>query len=255
MVPSFLGKVGMPTETPAQILTRFRRISLFNALSDDEILAMSAKFALQRFDRDAFVFYENDLPSETGSRVYFVTEGCVKLVKIATDGEMAILRLATVGEFFGVAGALTNRPLPFSAEALTQTTLLSLPRDAFVSLVNQHPKIALDMLVALGDVLWLHYETHNQVIKKADARVGKILLYHLTRDGAIDVAEGLQLKLPLPHDYIASMTGIAYEESVRIISRLKKQYACIHYSRGGKIIITNLKALRQLADAGDSFGC
>jgi CRP/FNR family transcriptional regulator len=254
MVSSSLSRVGTPPETPEQILIRFRRIALFNALSDEEILALTKQFALQRFDRDAFVFYENDLPSDTGSRVYFVTEGCVKLVKIATDGEMAILRLATVGEFFGVAGALTNRPLPFSAEALTQTTLLSLPRDAFVALVNQHPKSALDMLVALGDVLWFHYETHNQVIKKADARVGKILLYHLTRDGSIETPEGLQLKLPMPHDYIASMTGIAYEESVRIISRLKKQHACIHYSRGGKIVITNLKVLRRLADEGDSFG-
>jgi hypothetical protein len=74
------------------------------------------------------------------------------------------------------------------------------------------------------------------------------------RDGHEETPAGQQLKILLPHNYIASMTGIAYEESVRIVSRLRKQYNCIQYLRGGKIIITNLKQLKELAQGDDLWG-
>lgn len=48
------------------------------------------------------------------------------------------------------------------------------------------------------------------------------------------------------------MTGITYEESVRIISRLKKTNACIAYHRGGKITITDLDALIAIAQTEES---
>jgi CRP/FNR family transcriptional regulator len=238
----------------AVLLEKFHAIQEFRSLTDDDLLGIAPHFHETTFDKETVIFHESDLPSETGSRVYFVLRGCVKLVKYSSDGESTILRLASHGEFFGVTGALTNKPLPFSAVALTDSTVMYTDRDHFVEIVRQYPKVALDMIVALGEVLWFNYETHNQVVKKTDARVSKILLYHIKRDGVQQVADGLQLNIQLPHDYIASMTGIAYEESVRIISRLKKQHGCIQYLRGGKIIITNLDKLKQLAQEDEQWG-
>lgn len=236
------------------ILRLFRSIKLFQRVSDDEILAIAENFYLSHYDKETVIFHESDLPSDTGCRVYFVLDGCVKLVKYSSDGESTIVRLASSGEFFGVTGALTNKPLPFSAIAFTDTNLLTVDRDHFVPMVNKYPHIALDMMVALGEVLWFNYETHNQVVKKTDARVSKILLYHLQRDGSKATPDGELLNIMLPHDYIASMTGIAYEESVRIISRLKKQHNCLQYLRGGKIVLTNIPKLRELAQEDELWG-
>ncbi|MDX2085577.1 MAG: Crp/Fnr family transcriptional regulator [Candidatus Melainabacteria bacterium] len=243
-----------PEEKRAATLKKLRTIKLFQSLSDDALIALAPHFHDHHYDKETIVFHESDLPSETGCRVYFVLDGCVKLVKYSTDGESTIVRLATIGEFFGVTGALTNKPLPFSAVALTDTNVIYADREHFVDMVRQHPQISLDMIVALGEVLWFNYETHNQVVKKTDARVAKILLYHLRRDGAEETPGGLQLKIQLPHEYIASMTGIAYEESVRIISRLKKQYNCIQYLRGGKIVLTDVDTLKKLTQDYDAWG-
>ena len=236
------------------ILQHFKNIRLFQSLTDTEILSIAQQFYEAHFDKETIIFHESDLPSETGSRVYFVMEGCVKLVKYSSDGESTIVRLVSKGEFFGITGALTNKPLPFSAVAFTDTNLLAIDRDHFVQVTQQYPKIALDMIVALGEVLWFNYETHNQVVKKTDARVAKILMYHLNRDGAKETEEGKLLNVQLPHDYIASMTGIAYEESVRIISRLKKNHGCIQYLRGGKIYLTDVYKLQELAQADEVWG-
>lgn len=236
------------------ILKKFRTIHLFDALSDEQVMAEAEKFYFSHYDKEIAIFHESDLPSETGSRIYFVVEGCVKLVKYSSDGESTIVRLASKGEFFGVTGALTNKALPFSAVAFMATNVLTIARDPFVELIQHHPQLSLDMMVALGEVLWFNYETHNQVVKKTDARVSKIILYHLNRDGYQQTPEGKLLNILLPHDYIASMTGIAYEESVRIISRLKKQHDCLQYLRGGKILLTNVAKLKELAQSDELWG-
>ena len=235
-------------------IEKLRKIHLFQRLMDDELKPLIPCFQESHYEKETAMFYEQDLPSESGRKVYFVTEGCVKLVKYSTEGESTIVRLATAGEFFGVTGALTNKPIPFSALALTDTKLITVGEADFRNMFAKHPELALDMIVALGEVLWFNYETHNQVVKKTDARVAKIILYHLNRDGGTRVKEGIQLNLHLPHSYIASMTGIAYEESVRIVSRLRKNQQCIQYLRGGKIIVTNLDALNELAENGEIWG-
>ncbi len=237
-----------------EILEKLKHIPTFEALHNDDLVRIQDFFQESSYSKETVIFYEQDLPAKTGAKIYFVVDGCVKLVKYSSDGESTIVRLASVGEFFGVTGSLTNRAHPFSAEALTDTTVLYLTRDNFRKIVSMFPDVALGMICAMGEVLWFNYSTHNQVVKKSEARVAKIILYHLNRDGSVETPEGAQLKIQLPHDYIASMTGIAYEESVRIISRLKKQYSCIKYLRGGKILITDLAALRQVAQEGDSFG-
>lgn len=236
-----------PQQQQAQVLEKLKSIKLLATLPQTTLLEWAPHFSEAHFDKETVVFHESDLPSETGSRVFFVLQGCVKLVKYSTEGESTIVRLASKGEFFGVTGALTGKPLPFSAIALMDTNLLTIDRAHFVAMATAHPQLALDMVVALGEVLWFNYETHNQVVKRTDARVSKILLYHLKRDGFEQTAEGQLINIHLPHEYIASMTGIAYEESVRIVSRLRKQHQCINYLRGGRIVITNMDKLKELA--------
>ncbi len=245
--------MALSLENKSDLIPRFRKIPLFESLTDQELQEIAGFFYEANYDKETVIFYERDLPGDTGSKIYFVLKGCVKLVKYSSDGESTIVRLSSVGEFFGVTGALTDKPMPYSAEALTDSTVMYLEKNNFVRLVERFPKVALGMITALGQVLWFNYETHNQVVKKTDARVSKILLYHFKRDGYTDTPVGKQLNIQLPHDYIASMTGIAYEESVRIISRLKKMYGCINYLRGGKIVITDLDKLSEIAQTEDAF--
>lgn len=240
-------------ENKAELLTKFRKIPLFGSLSDNDLESVASYFFEASYDKETVIFYERDLPADIGSKIYFVLKGCVKLVKYSSDGESTIVRLSSVGEFFGVTSALTDKPMPYSAEALTNTTVMYIEKHNFLKLVERFPQIALGIITSLGQVLWFNYETHNQVVKKTDARVSKILLYHFKRDGYTETPDGKQLSIQLPHDYIASMTGIAYEESVRIISRLKKTHSCINYLRGGKIVITDLEKLQELAQSEDAL--
>jgi len=231
---------------------RLRRIPLFASFSEEVLASLNSDFYEANYLKETVIFHERDLPATIGSKIYFVLNGCVKLVKYSSDGESTIVRLCSPGEFFGATAALKSSPMPYSAEAFTDTQVLYIEKNRFLAAVQDHPAIALGMLTALGELLWFGYETHNQVVKKTEARVSKILLYHGRREGFTTTPEGEMLNMRLPHDYIASMTGIAYEESVRIISRLKKKYDCIQYLRGGKILITNMDKLNEVAQSEES---
>lgn len=233
-------------------LEQFHQIRLFRDLGRTETLAILGVFQEADTPKDHVIFYQRDLPATSGARIYFVMSGCVKLVKYSSEGEGAIVRMVAQGEFFGVTGALTNQPYPFSAEALFDSRIISIASSDFITLTRQYPQLALNMITELGEMLWFTYETHNQVVKKSDARVAKIILHHLGREGAERTAQGMLLKTQLPHEYMASMTGITYEESVRIISRLKRVNACILYGRGGKITITDIDALHAVAQSEES---
>lgn len=241
--------------SPETIRAKFKSIPIFKDLSEEDIKAVSNVFYDTHFEKETVIFYERDLPSDSGAKIYFVLSGCVKLVKYSSDGESTIVRLASIGEFFGVTGVLTNKPSPYSAEALSDVHVLYIDKENFLKLIHQYPQIAVNIITALGEVLWFNYETHNQVVKKTDSRVSKIILYHLKRDGYTETPEGKLLNIQLPHDYIASMTGIAYEESVRIISRLKKTHGCINYLRGGKIVVIDMDKLAELAHDDELWGC
>lgn len=253
--PAATDRIDEPCGSSAITLSHLRRISLLKELDEAQLQSIRNYFVKTVYDKETVIFHEQDVPSQSGSRIYFVLDGYVKLVKYSSDGETTIVRLASAGEFFGVTGALTHQPYPFSAEAIKDTVILYLSDENFKRLVTQFPQIALNMICAMGEVLWFNYATHNHVIKKSEARVATIILYHLKRDGFEETAEGQRLRIRLPHEYISSMTGIAYEESVRIISRLKKQYQCIQYLRGGTILVTNLNALRWAAQDEVSLGC
>jgi CRP-like cAMP-binding protein len=232
---------------PTDVASRLKKLPVFKEFTEQDLYGLQDVFHFSHCNKDSVVFYEADQPRLTGSRIYFLIEGSIKLVKYSIEGESTIVRLVAEGEFFGLTSALLQQPYPFSAEALQNSSLLYIHQDKLEKICATHPRLALNLMAEMGQYLWFNYETHNQVVRKSEARVAKILLHHLHKEGGFQTAEGLQLKVQLPHDYIASMAGIAYEESVRIISRLKKQSECIQYLRGGKILITDLSKLKELA--------
>ena len=107
--------MALSLENKSDLIPRFRKIPLFESLTDQELQSISGYFYEANYDKETVIFYERDLPGDTGSKIYFVLKGCVKLVKYSSDGESTIVRLSSIGEFFGVTGALTDKPMATSA--------------------------------------------------------------------------------------------------------------------------------------------
>lgn len=147
------------TDSPLQIIDR---IPLFAALPDESVQALTALAV--PIDRPAGVTIQ--LQGEPAEAMYLVSAGRVKIYRLSAAGREQILNVIGPGGMFNAVPIFDGGPCPASAEALSDVTLLVLPRQALLDCVDRHPALAraflaeftgrMRHLVDLVDTLALH---------------------------------------------------------------------------------------------------
>jgi CRP-like cAMP-binding protein len=90
----------------------------------------------------AMIQFEGD-PAEV---MYIVADGRVKIARIGANGREQVLNVIPAGGHFNTVPIFDGGACPANAEALTDVTLLALPGDALLDVVEQHPPLALALL-------------------------------------------------------------------------------------------------------------
>lgn len=97
--------------------------------------------ALQR-QAGAIIQIEGD----AAEAMYVVVRGRVKIVRIGLNGREQVLNVIGPGGHFNTVPMFDGGACPANAEALADVTLLALPRQALLRVVEQHPPLALALL-------------------------------------------------------------------------------------------------------------
>lgn len=187
-------------------------------------------------------FYEGDEPD----RLYFIKEGFVKLHHLSEEGRDSIIYLYGPGTILGIR-ALTSqdRALKHNAEAITDVTIMSIPRKDYLAIAEEHPEYLIDLLHLFIERL-NHTERKLEgfILTDSTARVADFLSecahrFGVKKDGLIT------LPIPLTHQRIAEFVG-AFRETVTLaISKLVKEG--IVTAKRATITIKNLSKLEQYA--------
>ncbi len=220
-----------------------RQVSLFAALSDDQIAAMADRFRADHFALDTFIFLEGD----EADRLWVIRDGQVKIVKYNAEGQENILEVILPGEMFGGAGILFPQH-PATAVAMTETTTLSISRPEYLQLVRQYPDIALRIITILGERLRAAMHMRALSTERVDTRLAHILLKLCNKVGE-QTDQGVKINLPLSRQDLADMTGTTIETAIRIMSKFRKE-GLVFTEPGGYIVVTDCERMRQLS-AGD----
>lgn len=168
--------------------------------------------------------------------------GSVQILKSAHSGKETTIRVLRPGEIFGWAALLDGGVAPATARAMVRSRVLKIPHEALLGLTAEQPAFALRLLAALCERLRdVHEQLHAVVSERARTRLARLILRHQHRDGGSPT--------PLPHQVLARMAGIAYEESVRIIGEWSHgPRPLLSYGRGGRITVLDPQALEALAE-------
>lgn len=168
--------------------------------------------------------------------------GTVQIVKSALSGKETTIRLIRPGEIFAWAALLDDGPAPATARAMTRCRVVRIPHHAMSMLMAQEPALAMRLLATLCDRLRdLHEQLHAVISERARTRLARLILRHVDRDGAAPT--------PLPHQVLARMAGITYEESVRIVGEWSHgPRPLVSYGRGGRIAVLDAAALAEVAE-------
>lgn len=196
---------------------------------------------ISRLRRGEAVFHHGD----TAHSLHIVTDGWVKLYRIAPNGTEAVVGVMTRGQSFGEPIALRRACYPVSAEATTDCGLIAVPAEAFLTLLRQHPEAAISILSAT----FLHLQGLVEQIEQLKARSGAQRVAEFLVELCPEDAESATVTLPYDKVLIAGRLGMKPESLSRAFSRLRDHGVRITQASAA---ISSVSRLRELAHADGS---
>jgi CRP/FNR family cyclic AMP-dependent transcriptional regulator len=176
------------TETITPLLAR---TDLFNGLDAALLAACAAAFREIQFAKGEMLFGRG----ETGSRLYLIAEGRVRVAVVTDEGRELSFRHATSGDLVGEIAALDGGPRSADAAALSAVVAYSLERHALNELCATHPAISTALVKYLCRRI---RDTSNQleaiVFYPIEVRLARFLLVAL---GDRKAATGKRIPLDL----------------------------------------------------------
>lgn len=129
-----------PGSTSMNRLLLLRNVALFKNLSLDELFSIDQALEQKQVLAGETIYTEGSW----GGHLYIIAQGKVQIVK-ELDGEQQEIKQLTTGQYFGEI-ALFDEALRWDgAIALEDSTLLSLEKKRFISLISQRPQIILEL--------------------------------------------------------------------------------------------------------------
>ncbi|SJM92936.1 Crp/Fnr family transcriptional regulator [Crenothrix polyspora] len=205
---------------------------LFNCLEEQEIATIISRIKTKSVPKNTQVIMVGD----TSSTLYIIKEGSVSVVAGNEEGKEIILSTLRTGDIFGELSLFDDKPRSAGIVSLENCVLLALYKPDFLELLNQSPKMALQVIKYLCQrIRFTNNITQNLVFMDVYERL-KNFLY----DMAIPGFDGkLVTTKPMSQIEIAAHIGSGRE----IISRILKELVEGGYITIEKKIITLHKKL------------
>ena len=213
-----------------------KTVSLFWDLDKTELGYISDKMVSKKFENGNLIFLEES----EGKNLFFVVEGSVKVTRLSKDGREVILAMLNAGDFFGEMSLLDGEARSANVIALEKTEVLSLNRDDFLVVLNDYPKIAIQLLKEMTSRL---RKSDRQIVSlslsDAEKRIALCIVRVADEQGVIKNGQVTIPKIPIQQD-IANMAGTSRETVSRAMSLLTEEK---YIERNGKELkILNYKS-------------
>ena len=192
-------------------------LPLFNELSALELQRISQGSQLRRLARGDMVFRVGQPCAE----FHVTVMGQVKLFAISAAGQEKVIELVGPGNSFAEALMFTGRPYIINAQALTDTLLLTISKDAVLTEIGHDPNFALRMLAGISRRL--HGLVHDVEAYALHSGLQRVIGY-LLRD--LDLGEHADegvvvVSLPVSKATIASRLSLTPEYFSRVLHELE----------------------------------
>lgn len=216
------------------------RLPLFQELTPDQVGQIAVHAREKRLAKGEMLFQKGD-PSRG---FYVVIFGQLKLAFPSSSGNEKVVDILGPKQSFGEAVMFMDRPYPLFAEAISDTLLLHVAKDAVFGLLANDPSFARHMLAGLSMRLHaLVQDVESYSLRSSAQRVIGYLLQHCPNEGNGECQGSIEITLPTSKQIIASRLNLTPETLSRIFHDLTE--AKLIGVQGKQITINNLKRLRE----------
>ncbi|WP_240636027.1 Crp/Fnr family transcriptional regulator [Caldimonas tepidiphila] len=222
----------------AALLNLLSHLPLFQSVSPQQLASLLGSVSERRLAKGECLFRRGD----PANCFYGVAYGQVKLAIPSPQGAEKVVEIIGPRQSLGEAVMFLGKPFPVTAEALEDSLLLRIDRDAVDRLLAEDPSFARRMLAGLSVRLHsLLRDVETYSLRSSAQRVIGYLLQHAGEDGAADAA--LSIELPTAKQVIASRLNLTPETLSRVFAELSR--AGLIEVQGRTIAVASLRRLRE----------
>jgi len=218
-----------------------KKCPLFAGLKEEDLLKIRAISVPKKMAKKEILFSEG----EEAKGFYVLLAGRVKLFKLSPEGKEQILHVVSAPDAFAEAALFLGGTYPAFAEALTDGQLLFISGKEFNQLIEQNPKLSINMIVSLSHYLKKFTSLIEELsLKEVSSRVARYLL-DLSLSAKREGKDPTEVELDLSKTQLASKLGTVSETLSRTLTKMKSKG--IIEVKKNRILILDRKALEELA--------
>jgi CRP/FNR family cyclic AMP-dependent transcriptional regulator len=216
-----------------------RLVPIFSDLDDDTLNQISHLGAQRSYPKETVILSEN----ESGSDLYIIIEGKVKISRRSSDSKEVILSILSDSDFFGEMSVIDGLSRSANVVAMEDTVILIIQRSEFLELIHNHPEVGIALLQELTQRLRAaDIKIKSLSLKDSDGKVATVILQlaedmGMIKNGVVEIE-----KLPFQHD-LANMAGTSRETISRTLSSFEKKGLIEH--EGSKLRILNYNKFKE----------
>lgn len=201
------------------IADTLRRVPIFSGLNDAQLEFLVTRTVERKVGSDELLFSEGD-PCEG---LYVVQTGNVRIFKSAASGREQVLAIEGSGSSIAELPVFDGGNYPASAQAIRESTVLFVSKQAFQSLCLQHPEVALKVLKVVGARLRRLVRIIEELSFTTVRHRLIALLLRLAKTEGKRSALGIAFTLNANNQEIAAQLGTVRELVSRNLSRLQSE--------------------------------
>ena len=177
--------------------------------------------------------------------IFFVINGSVRVANYSISGRIIAFADLTAGSYFGELAALDSQPRSASVIGLTNCLLAVMPQELFLTLLGNHPTIALKVMRSLAQVI---RTSTNRIMdlstlaanNRVQADVLRLAKEHLENDNFAAIK-------PIPiHSDIASRVSTSRETVARVLTDLAKKGIIERHKKA--LLVKDVKFLNDIVE-------
>jgi len=210
-------------------------VPLFNGLEADEIARLARGSREITATRGDILFHKGDTP--TG--FHLIVYGQIKLAFTSPQGGEKVVDIVGQGQTFGEAVMFMDKPFMVYAQALADSLLLHISKNAILDELDKDPKLGRKMIAGLS--MRLHHlinDVESYSLHSGRQRIIGYLLREYPNGGERSVT----VTLPTNKGVIASRLNLTQEHFSRILHELSEKGLIV--VEGRKIHIPDVEKLR-----------
>lgn len=196
-----------------------KQCDLFQQLPPEQIAALEGQCRVKAFPRATPVY----LPSDQADGVMLLAQGRVKIGSLTEDGKQSILAFVEPGELFGELALMGGQEREEFAETVEKSMIVLIPNDAMQQLLLRNPRLSLGVTRLIG----LRRRRIERRLKNLLFRSNRERLVHLLLELAEQygrpAADGLELKIKLSHQDLASVIGSTRETVTVLLGEMQAE--------------------------------